>query len=426
MHALKSKTSAALAALITAGLVSGLVVAAAPAARASFPGKNGPVVSITAAGNVVKIDPTTGLTTTLCTGCANPGAAATNGNRPAVSPDGQTIAFELAGNGPLGLMSINGGSVTTVNGSIANDIDPTFTPDGKTLVATNLGPGGTLFTISATGAGGRTTIFGAPTPANFPEVSPDGSTVAFQAIVGAAFVVDTIPIAGGAVTQRSRGLGGGDQLSWSPDGTKLAVFDGACTPGPIGIISASGTNQAPTCLPNVTGSDEDPSWSPDGTKIALGNVSTAVISIVNADGSPGRTTLPVSNGQARVDETWWANAATTTTTTASGPTTTTTTPCFGTLSGSAFKGSHAKLKKALAGVVVSAAPTPTGTTLTGTTNAAGQYSFTVPCGTYNKTATGPANNSRTCHFGSGKGPLTAVAQVTSGSNYVENLFCKSR
>ena len=100
--------------------------------------------------------------------------------------------------------------------------------------------------------------------------------------------------------------------------------------------------------------------------------------------------------------------------------TTTTTPCFGTLSGSAFKGGNPKPKKALAGVAVTAGAG------SGTTNAAGTYSITVPCGTVTKTATGPDTKTRVCHFGSKSGPTSVTVTVTNGSVDIENLFCKRK
>ena len=102
--------------------------------------------------------------------------------------------------------------------------------------------------------------------------------------------------------------------------------------------------------------------------------------------------------------------------------TTTSTPCTGTLTGTAYKGGRATAKKALAGVVLTATPT-SGTPASAITDAAGAYSVSAPCGTYTKAATGPETKDRVCHFVDKKGPTTAVATVTNGSNDIENLFC---
>src|SRR5205807_4940003 len=149
----------------------------------------------------------------------------------------------------------------------------------------------------------------------------------------------------------------------------------------------------------------------------------ANLAILNANGI-GRTDFTTTGGV--FTDNYWAVQASTTTTTAPGPTTTTTTPCSGTLTGTAFKGANPKPKKALAGVIVAATPVPSGAASSATTNAAGSYSLTVPCGTYTKTSTGPDTKTRVCHFGSKSGPTTATATVTNGSVDIENLFCKKK
>ncbi|TMK89135.1 MAG: hypothetical protein E6G57_03125, partial [Actinobacteria bacterium] len=222
-------------------------------------------------------------------------------------------------------------------------------------------------------------------------------------------------------------LGGDDQVSWSPDGTHIALGDFThCPNNPIGVVSATANNAAPTCLPNssAASADQDPSYSPDGTKIAVESDTGDNPVILGANGV-GRTVL--SNVTDFGNEYWAPQAtAATTTTTAPGPTTTTTTPCVGTLTGTAFKGANPKPKKALAGVIVAATPVPSGTAASATTNAAGSYSMSVPCGTYTKTSTGPDTKTRVCHFGSKSGPTTATATVTNGSVDIENLFCKKK
>ena len=153
----------------------------------------------------------------------------------------------------------------------------------------------------------------------------------------------------------------------------------------------------------------DPSFSPDGQSIVVENEGTENPAILGVSGI-GRTNLTTGgifgNG-------YWAPAVNS----GGGTTTTTTTPCTGTLSGSAFKGGNPKPKKALAGVAVTAGAG------SGTTNAAGTYSITVPCGTVTKTATGPDTKTRVCHFGSKKGPTSVTVTVTSGSNDIESIFC---
>src|SRR5205807_10454221 len=184
------------------------------------------------------------------------------------------------------------------------------------------------------------------------------------------------------------------------------------------FVPATASNAVPTCFPNSVNTDYDPQWSPDGTKIVVGDTGDHM-GVLNANGI-GRTDF--SNVSNFDSEFWAVQATTTTTTTAPGPTTTTTPPppCSGTLTGTAFKGSNPKPQKALAGVIVAAG------SASSTTNGAGAYSITVPCGTVTKTSTGPETKTRVCHFGSKSGPTSVTVTVTNGSVELENLFRKKK
>jgi Tol biopolymer transport system component len=48
-----------------------------------------------------------------------------------VSPDGQTIVFDLMGD--LYTMPISGGNATAITHGLAYEVHPRFSPDGKTL-----------------------------------------------------------------------------------------------------------------------------------------------------------------------------------------------------------------------------------------------------------------------------------------------------
>src|SRR5437763_7399301 len=340
VSALSKRWRGLLGTLLATGTIAGFaLVAAAPSAHAAFPGTNGPIVWVNnVTSGLQTLDPSTGVASVLC-----PFAACGNiaDERPEVSANGQTIVFVNAAG--IATIPITGGGFTQITSDGGDD--PSFTPDGGTIVyqVSNV-----LKRVAATG-GSSTSISGA-NPATEPEVSPNGATVAY--INNNNDNLETIPIGGGLPNVVISDTGETDQVSWSPDGTKIAVTDlDHCAVGgnpTIGVVSATANNAAPTCLPNSQSNDFDPSFSPDGTKIAVANTSGNP-SILNANGI-GRTDFTsVSNFFENV---WAVQATTTTTTTAPGPTTTTTPPppCSGTLTGTAFKGSNPKPKKALAGV----------------------------------------------------------------------------
>jgi len=398
--------------LLATGTIAGFAAVAAPSAHAAFPGTNGPVVTVDLSANIDTIDPSTGVATQIC-------SFATCGNvtvdRPETSPNGQTVVF-VNGAG-IATVPITGGGFTQITSD--NGFDPSYTADGSTIVYQ---VGNTLRRVAATG-GSSTTISGAPPGcADEPEVSPNGATVAYINFCATGFNLETIPIGGGLPNVVVANTGNrNDQVSWSPNGAQIALVDpNHCGTTPVGVVSATANNGAPTCLPNSTTGDSDPSFSSDGTKLSVSNVGFR-LAVLNVNGI-GRTDFTTST---TLDENYWAPA----TSTSGSTTTTSTTPpptCVGTLTGSAFKGANPKPKKALAGVTVVATPTLSGTAASATTNAAGSYSMSVPCGTYTKTSTGPDTKTRVCHFGSKSGPTTATATVTNGSVDIENLFCKKK
>jgi len=409
---LKKTWRGLLGASLVSIVIAGAVIGAAPASHAAFPGGNGPVVFVNDTTHDIELlDPTTGVVTTIC-------PSATCGTvvdgRPATTADGQTVAF--ANSAGIATVPITGGSFTQITSD--KGVDPTFTPDGSTIVyEIPVAPHFSLVRVAATG-GSSSTISGAePGCVDEPEVSPNGATVAYINECASGQNLETIPIGGGLPNVVDSNLGSPfDQISWSPDGTRIAVNDTFHCPSttPLGLVLSTANNGAPTCLPNSSSANFDPSFSPDGTKIVVEGPSDEAV-VLNANGVGSTTFSAVTN----FDENYWAPSVTST----GGSTTTTTTtppPCFGTLNGSAFKGSNPKPKKALAGVIVAAG------SASSTTNSAGAYSITVPCGTVTKTATGPETKTRVCHFGSKSGPTSVTVTVTNGSTDTENLFCKKK
>lgn len=88
---------------------------------------------------------------------------------------------------------------------------------------------------------------------------------------------------------------GGGELTWSPDGTKLAFSD----VGGIYVVSADGSGE--TRVPGTSRNDQTPAWSPDGTKFAMRSLTDRMeggIAVINIDGS-GRRWLTNEPGDGR-------------------------------------------------------------------------------------------------------------------------------
>jgi WD40 repeat protein len=112
--------------------------------------------------------------------------------------------------------------------------------------------------------------------------SPDGRYLAFQRDCPSSEqddVVITDPH-GNAVTEFPT-YGGGWGFTWSPDSTRVAVWEPALT---IGVYGVDGERQASLPMPTVTGGGNDagPGWMPDGSALLLYGYA-----VVPLDGSAG-------------------------------------------------------------------------------------------------------------------------------------------
>ncbi|MGE3615754.1 MAG: TolB family protein, partial [Gemmatimonadales bacterium] len=100
-----------------------------------------------------------------------------------VSPDGQTLVFDLLGD--LYTMPITGGRATAITSGLAYDAQPRFSPDGKKVVFVSDRSGGdNLWTIEL--ASGDTTQVTQGNSAQYisPDYSPDGKYLVASRGVG--------------------------------------------------------------------------------------------------------------------------------------------------------------------------------------------------------------------------------------------------
>lgn len=100
---------------------------------------------------------------------------------PAISPDGQRIAFASNRNGSwdIYLMSIDGGQAVQITNDTAQELHPSWSPDGRTIAFCRLGETSDrweLWTIDADVPGNMTYL----TYGLFPEWQPNGNLIMFQ------------------------------------------------------------------------------------------------------------------------------------------------------------------------------------------------------------------------------------------------------
>jgi len=273
----------------------------------SFVGANGQMTPVVLSGNLpasaaslpVNVYIGTDLFTTtlsagmLATPTPTPGPTPPPGNGPRIVYAGGVLEPHLF------VINVDGSGKTQVSTSVGVDSSPAWSPDGSRIAfatpdAENRH--GTIGIVNADGSNqhriGEADAFLDGNPA----WSPDGSQIVFTAGGG-----DAIDLMGADGSGRHRLVtkSAGESyrhLSWSPDGTRIAVEttrprqSGSTSRLEIWVMNADGSNFVR--LTNNDVPDRHPDWSADGLKIAFGreNILAGGIFTIKPDGS-GETRL---------------------------------------------------------------------------------------------------------------------------------------
>ena len=197
------------------------------------------------------------------------------------SPDGRRIAFLSDGYYQVSV-SPTGGTPTKIPITLpdANPIlgRPSFTADGRDLVFVSTSTADyncRLYRVPLSG-GSATTIPGGMDSygrINGPQVSPDGTLIAFSRPDGGAADVRSIPTSGGTITT----IGIGAFLSWRPQphpgitgtilrGSKVGVPDRPAHPVPGVDVRVTGTTAAGKPFSEATTTDADGSYAVEAPK----------------------------------------------------------------------------------------------------------------------------------------------------------------
>ncbi|MFF8266643.1 protein kinase [Streptomyces sp. NPDC016562] len=193
----------------------------------------------------------------------------------------------------------------------ACDMLPQWSPDRSSFAFTRTTPEGTaVWTARADGSNARRIASIAGGRVSW---SPDGSQLAVlrkKDGVQQLFVVD---VADGTARQLTSGAGQVEDPAWSPDGKRIAV---CLQTGPenwqIHVVDPAAPDRAPQQVTRLPHPALDPVWSPDGTTFAYtagtyGTGTQGDIRLVDADGTDDREL--VATGAHEMDPAWSVDGA---------------------------------------------------------------------------------------------------------------------
>jgi Tol biopolymer transport system component len=276
-----------------------LGVALAPAASATSPGANGPIV-FGSQDEIWIMDPDGSNKDDLTD---NP----IGDERPAISPDGQKVAFMSfrqpngsSGNSELYVMNVDGSAQTPLTESDSNfEAEPSWSPDSQKIIWLRQTPQQDLWTMDPNGANKTNLTNTALAYECCPEYSPDGTKIAFtnagdtdnNAITPSDENEIWIMNASGSNPVQLTDPTDEDdtqdlQPTWSPDGSKIAWIKTVPGAQQLWTMNANGSSQAAL---TTTGNYYSPVWSPDGELIAVG-LGSAIVA-VDVDNPASVTTL---------------------------------------------------------------------------------------------------------------------------------------
>jgi TolB protein len=205
------------------------------------------------------------------------------------------FASDRNGNPDIYVMNSDGSGLVQLTNNLADDGQPTWSPDASKIafVSTRNGGGLEIYVMNADGTAVVRLTDQLDTDAS-PAWSPDGSRIAFSSARDAMTVVDLNIYVMNADGSGVRRLTTDPKLdgspTWSPDGSKIAFMTSrhATNEGnsEIYVVNADGTGE--TRLTYFPYDDKEPVWSTDGSKIYWVSIQDNTgphIWVMNADGT---------------------------------------------------------------------------------------------------------------------------------------------
>ena len=209
----------------------------------------------------------------------------------ALSPDGATLALDLQGR--IWLLPVAGGTATALTDALGDARQPSWTPDGRTVVFQAYWDGNYhVWAVDAAGGRPRQLTFG-PFDDREPTVSPDGRRIAFASDRGGNYDIWELELEGGALRRLTEEPSDEFTPSWGPDGSVAFVTDRDDDEG-VWIRRPDGRAEQAVAIGGALGA---PSFSPDGRSLAFSRVQggRAELLVASLDALPDAAPRTISD-----------------------------------------------------------------------------------------------------------------------------------
>jgi Tol biopolymer transport system component len=209
---------------------------------------------------------------------------------PALSPDGETIAFKRATAAPTGstdphiyLVKADGSNLQRLTTGRGAELNPAWSPDGTEIAFARETQGQfDLFACASDGSGLRRITDTPNDDEDYVAWSPDGEQLAFARFEGGfergSGDLWVVTADGREETLVLGGPGRHSGPAWSPDGERFLFVE----EGHLAVMNADGTEVRPITEGELM--DTRPTWSPDGSRI-LFTRDPGTILLINPDGT---------------------------------------------------------------------------------------------------------------------------------------------